>query len=150
MSAALPLRLELSPCPVLGAAIVGAHAVAAGCLLLVLPGAAGAALAILVLALGAASAWNRALLHGTRAPRAIEIGPSAQALLVRADGRRIPARPLRGVGITRWWVVLRLGAPARGGFLVSAGMLASEPFRLLRLWARWERAPGVARGQLQG
>jgi hypothetical protein len=150
LSTASPLRLELLPCPALAAAIVVAHAVAALCIVLVLPDATGVALAILVLALGAAAAWNRALLRGMRAPKAIEISPSAEARLVRADGRAAQARPLRGIGVTRWWVILRLGVPGRGGFLVSAGMLESEPFRLLRLWALWDRAPGVAPGQLQG
>ena len=134
----------------LAGAIIAAHAAPAFCIVLVLPDIAGAALAVLVLALGAASAWNRALLRGPRAPRAIEIAASAQARLVRADGRQAPAQPLRGIGITRWWVVLRLGSPVKGGFLVSAGMLESEPFRHLRLWARWERSPGVAPRQLQG
>ena len=140
----------MSPCPAFAAVIVTAHAAAALCIALVFPGAAGATLAFLVLALGAAAAWNRALLRGSRAPRAIEIAPSAEASLVRADGRPVPARPLRGIGVSRWWVMLRLEAPGRGGVLISAGMLRSEPFRLLRLWALWERAPGVARGQLPG
>jgi hypothetical protein len=134
---------------VLAAAIVIAHTAAAACILMVMPNVEGFVLALLLLALGAVAACNRALLLGRRAPRVIEIAPGAEARLVRADGRQAPAQPLRGVGITRWWVVLRLGAPVKGGFLVSAGMLGSEPFRLLRLWALWGRSP-VARGQLQG
>ena len=107
-------------------------------------------LAILMLALGAVAASTRGLLLGKRAPRAIEIAPSGEAVLVRADGRQARARPVGGIGVTRWWVIVRVGTPGRGGFLISAGMLESEPFRLLRLWALWERAPGVARRQLQG
>jgi hypothetical protein len=150
LSAASTVRLELSPCPVLAAAILGMHLAAAGCVLLAYPRLEGVALAVLLVALGAAAASSRALLLGRRAPRALEIAPSGQARLVRADGLQAPARPVRGIGITRWWVVLRLGSPGRGGFLVSAGMLPSEPFRRLRLWALWERAPGVAPGQLPG
>ncbi len=158
MSIAPPLRLELSPSPALAAAILAAHAAAAACILLVLSTLEGVALALLVLALGAVAACSRALLLGPKAPRVIEIAPAApgeiascaQALLVRADGLQAQARPVRGIGVTRWWVVLRLGSPGRGGFLVSAGMLESEPFRLLRLWALWERSPAVARGQLSG
>jgi len=125
-----------------------AHGAAAACLLLVLPGAAGVLTAVLFLTLGLVTARERALLLGRRAARTIEIDAAGQARLVRADGEASPARPLRGIGVARGWVVLRLGAPGHGGFLVSAGMLKSEPFRLLRLWALWERSP-VARGQLQ-
>jgi hypothetical protein len=150
LSTASPLRLELSPCPALAAVILGLHLAAAACLLLAYPRLEGVVLAILLVALGAVAACNRALLLGRRAPRAIEISPSAEALLVRADGLQARARPVRGIGVTRWWVVLRLGSPGRGGFLISAGMLPSEPFRRLRLWALWERAPGVVPGQLPG
>ena len=146
----MPLRLELSPCPALAAVILGMHVVAAACVLLAYPRLEGAVLAVLLVALGAVAACSRALLLGRRAPRSLEIAPSGEARLVRADGRQALARPVRGIGVTRWWVVLRLGSPGRGGFLVSAGMLPSEPFRRLRLWALWERAPGVAPGQLPG
>ena len=36
----------------------------------------------------------------------------------------------------------------RRSLLVAAGMLPPESFRLLRLWARWGRLPGVAPLQL--
>ena len=147
MSTASILRLELSPSPLLAGAILAAHAAAAGSVLVVFPGMAGMALVALLVALGAAAAWNRALLRGERAPRAIEIAPSGEASLVRASGARAPLSPVRGAGVTRWWVALGSG---REGFLVCAGMLASEPFRLLRLWALWQRTPAVAPGQLWG
>ena len=105
------------------------------------------ALAALLVALGAAAAWSRALLRGASAPRAIEIAPSGEASLVRASGERARAQPVRGAGVTRAWVALRCG---RDGFLVCPGMLAPEPFRLLRLWVLWQRTPAVAPGQLQG
>ena len=149
MSIASTLRFDLTPCPLLASAIVAAHAAAALCIVLVLPQAAGFSLGALVLALGGAAAWDRALLRGPRAVRAIEIA-SGNARLIRRDGSEVPALPVRGAGITRWWVALRLGSPGRGGFLISAGMLGSEPFRRLRLWALWQKAPGVAQGQLQG
>jgi len=135
---------------VLAAVIFGAHLAAAACVLLAYPRLEGLALAALLAALGAVAASNRALLLGRRAPRVIEIAPSGEARLERADGLQATALPVRGIGVTRWWVVLRLGRPGRGGFLVSAGMLPSEPFRRLRLWALWEKAPGVAPGQLPG
>ena len=147
MSTASTLRLELSPSPILGGVILAAHAAAAGSVFVVFPGVAGAALAVLFVALGAAAARSRALLRGGRAPRSIEIAASGEASLVRGSGERAPAHPLRGAGVTRWWVALGAG---REGFLVCSGMLAPEPFRLLRLWALWQRTPPVARGQLQG
>ena len=149
MSLAQPLRLELSPCGVTAATVVAVHAAASACVLLVLPGLPGVTLAALVLALGIAAAWDRALLRGSRAPRVIEIAATAETLLVLANGETACARPVRGIGVTRWWVALRIGSPARRGFLVTAGMLGPEPFRLLRLWALWKRVPGVAPGQLQ-
>jgi hypothetical protein len=147
LSTAPTLRLQLSPSPVLAGAILAAHAAAAASVLAVMPGIGGTALAALLFALGGAAAWSRALLRGARAPRSIEIAPAGEASLVRASGERVPACPVRGAGVTRAWVVLRCG---RDGILVCAGMLASEPFRLLRLWALWQRTPVVAPGQLPG
>ncbi|HEX2565572.1 MAG TPA: hypothetical protein VHN19_14955 [Burkholderiales bacterium] len=147
MSTASTLRLELSPSAVFAGLLLVAHAAAAVSALLAVPGAAGAALAALLMGLGAASAWTRALLRGASAPRAIEIGPSGEAVLVRGDGKRLPVAAVRGAGVTRGWVALRCG---RDGFLVCAGMLGDEPLRRLRLWALWQKPPGaVARGQLQ-
>ena len=140
------MRLDLSPSLPFAGAILAAHAAAAGAAWTVFSGAAGAALAALLVALGAAAAWSRALLRGARAPRSIEIAPSGEASLVRASGERAQARPVRGAGVTRWWVALACG---REGILVFSGMLAPEPFRLLRLWVLWQRTPAVAPGQLQ-
>ncbi|HLX80676.1 MAG TPA: hypothetical protein VKS43_08840 [Burkholderiales bacterium] len=124
------------------------HAVAAGSVAAVAPGPAGAALAVLLVALGAAAAWDRALLRGCRSPRAIEILGSGEALLVFADGKAAAARAVHGSGITRHWVALAAGSPMRRSLLVTSGMLQPGPFRLLRLWAVWGRVPGVAPGQL--
>ena len=71
MSAA---RFELRRSPSLAAAIVAAHAAAAAGAYMVVPGMMGAALAIALLALGAAVAWSRALLRPSGAVRAMEIG----------------------------------------------------------------------------
>jgi hypothetical protein len=138
------VRLELSPCPRFAATILTVHLVAAGCCLAVLPGWPGFALAGLLAALGASSAWDRALLRGTHAARAVEIRGSGEALLVLADGNTRPLGPIRGIGVSRYWVALTCGSPARRGILVTAGMLGAEPMRLLRLWALWGKAAGVA------
>ena len=73
MSGPRSLRLQLSPSPAFATALVALHAVAALCVLLVLPSVAGAALAICLVALGLAAAWSRALLKSASSVRAIEL-----------------------------------------------------------------------------
>jgi hypothetical protein len=138
----------LSPSRRLAAAILAMHAAAAGSVAAVVPGFAGAALAALLVALGTASAWDRALLRGRRSPRAIEIRGSGEAVVVFASGKTAAARALHGTGVTRHWVALDTATPMRRSVLVTAGMLRPGPLRLLRLWALWGRTPGVAPGQL--
>ena len=141
------LRLELSPSRTRAALIAGLHAVAAACAAAVLPGLAGAALAAALLALGASSAWTRALLRSPASPRALEL-ECDQATLELADGGRFAAP----VGARRYVssvaVALPLGRPLRRTVLVSRGMLDAESFRLLRIWALWGKLPGVAAKQL--
>jgi hypothetical protein len=148
LSGTQPLRLELSPARGLAAAIVAMHAAAAGSIFAVAPGPAGAALAVLLVALGAAAAWDRALLRGRRSPRTIEIRASGEAAVAFASGEAATATAIHGSGVTRFWVVLATSARTRRSVLVTAGMLRPGPFRLLRLWALWGRVPGVVPGQL--
>ncbi len=147
MSSGLPLRLELSPCWGFAGLLLLLHSVAGACLLAVLGGWAGIATASLVLALGCAAAWDRALLRAARSPRAIEIRRTGEALCVLADGKSAMLEPLGSGAVTRYWVALGLRSPARRSLLVPAGMLSVESARLLRLWARWGKLPGVASGQ---
>ena len=147
-SAAPSVRLELSPAPRFAAAVLAVHAAAAACILAVVAGWQGVALALLLPALGAAAAWDRALLRGAQSPKAIEIPGSGKARVVFADGETAAVEALRGIGVNRHWVALRCGSPARRGVLVTAGMLRPGPFRLLRLWALWGKLPGVASRQL--
>ena len=146
-SGAPVIRLALSPCIRFAVAILGVHLAAAACLLAVVPGWQGLALAVLLPALGACSARDRALLKGKTAPRAVEILKSGEARLVFADGATRSVEAVRGIGVNRHWVALRCGSPARRGMLVTGGMLAPGPFRLLRLWALWGRVPGMAAAQ---
>ena len=104
-------------------------------------------LAVLVLGLGTAAAWDRALLRSRVSPRAIEIRPAA-ALCRFANGDSAALEPLGGSAVTRYWVALRLCSPGRRSLYVAAGMLAPESMRLLRLWALWGKLPGVASRQL--
>ena len=124
-----------------------AHAAAAAALWLVLPGIAGAALAVAFLALGAAAAWSRALLRAASSVRAIELG-GATPIFRLGDGTEVAAPVAARRYVTRYVVALPLGRPLRRTLLVSADMLRREEFRRLRLWALWNRLPGVAPKQL--
>lgn len=147
MSGAHSRRLELSPSPTLAAAVLGVHAAAAGCVAAIVPGPAGTAIAALLLALGAVTAWDRALLRGSRALRAIELAAPDRAVIALADGTRHAVMPGRQRRVGRFWVTLPAGLPTRPTILVTADMLDREAFRLLRLWALWGRVADVASGQ---
>ena len=139
-----PQRLELTPSTSFAGTVMAVHAGAAACFLTTMSGMPGLALAVLILGLGAASAHERALLRGSRSPRAIEIAASGSAVLVLASGKTIAVRPVRGIGVTRYWVALGPTTLAGRSTLVTAGMLAPAQMRLLRLWALWGRVPGPA------
>jgi hypothetical protein len=141
-------RLELSPSPVLAAAIAGVHLAAAAGVVLALPGAAGWGIAALMVALGAESARDRALLRARHSTRVIELCGPDVLVLVLADGRRVSSAVAAGRWVTRYCVALPVRAPWRRTLLVTRAMLGEPSFRLLRLWARWGRVPGVATGQL--
>jgi hypothetical protein len=130
--------------------ILTLHSVAALSFLTVLKGWAGVAAASLIVVLGIAAAWDRALLRSRRAPRAIEIHSSGEARCMFANGDSAALEAQGGSAVTRHWVSLRLRSPLRGSLLVVAGMLPGESFRLLRLWALWGKLPGVALMQLHG
>lgn len=140
-------RLELLPSSTYAGLILVVHGTAGACFLTTMTGFAGPALALLTLALGAVSAWNRALLHGIRSPRAIEIQASGAAVVVLASGERSGVRAVRGIGVTRHWVALAPLALTGCSVMVTAGMLGPASARLLRLWALWGRTRGVAAGQ---
>ena len=101
----------------------------------------------IVIALGAATAWDRALLRAGRSPRALELSDGSPSQVEFSPGTRCPlADGARSVN--RYWVTLPLRGVLRGAVIVTADMLEPEQFRLLRLWALWGRLPGVASGQL--
>jgi hypothetical protein len=105
------------------------------------------ALALLTLALGGVSAWDRALLRGSRSPHAIEIPATGAAVVVLGNGTTIAVRAVRGIGVTRHWVALAPLSLAGRSVLVTAGMLGPAGARILRLWALWGRTPGVVARQ---
>lgn len=136
-------RLVLSPSPAFAAIIVALHAAAALCALLLAGGPLGATLAALLLGLGAAAAWSRALLRAGRSVRAIELDGQSLTMETR-DGERVrTAAPLR-CHVSRFAVVL----PAPRAVLVTGDMLGAAEFRRLRVWALWGKLPAVAGTQL--
>jgi hypothetical protein len=140
------VRFTLVPSPLLALAIVLLHAVAAGCLLVVLPGFAGAALALAFFLLGLAAAWSRALLRSPSSVRAIEISGESLVLELH-DGGKMPAEASERRFVSRFVVTLPLRRPRRT-ILVTADMLPAGEFRRLRIWALWGKLPGVAAAQL--
>jgi hypothetical protein len=142
------LRLELAPSLRLAAAIVALHACAAGSVAAVLPAWPGWLLAAALLALGGAAAWSRALLGSPGSVRAIEIVGPGRAALELAGGARLEAQVAARRYAGRWLVTLPVVAPSRRTLLITGDMLDRERFRLLRIWALWDRLPGVAAGQL--
>ena len=139
------VRLVLRASSALAVVLALVHATAAICLVLLAPGFAGIALALLVLALGAATAWDRALLRARGSVRAVQLGGEGAATLELGDGRCVPVRvgPRRHVG--PWWVSLPLGGVSRRTLLVVRGMLSPAEFRALKLWALWGRVPAATR-----
>jgi len=143
------LRLKLRPSWRLASLIAGLHALAGGSVLVAVPGLAGAALAALIAALGAAAAWDRALLRGRSSPRALVVAADGGPGIELANGARCPI----GTGpraVNRFLVTLPLEGATRRSVLVARDMLDPAGFRLLRLWALWGRLPGVASAQLPG
>jgi len=135
------LRLELRASRTLAVVLALLHTGAAMCLLIVLPGYAGISLALLILALGGATARDRALLRAPSSVCALELAGDGAATLELADGRRLAGRvsPRRHVG--GGWVVLPVSGGTRRSVLVFRDMLPAAAFRALRLWALWGRVP---------
>jgi hypothetical protein len=141
------LRLQLAPSRLLAALIVLAHGAAAAAVYALIKAPLGVAAAIGFVALGAVAAWSRALLAAGNSVRAIELG-GADPVFELANGERIAAPVAARRYVTRYLVALPLGGELRCTLLVTADMLDGEEFRRLRLWALWNRLPGVAPKQL--
>jgi hypothetical protein len=122
----------------MAAALLLLHLAAAACLALVLPAAAGAGAALLVVLLGAVTAWDRALLRGRGSVRSLELRGD-RAVVVLADGRRLEGRVGPRRNVSRWWVTLPLRGESRRTLVVVGDMLPAAEFRRLRLWALWGR-----------
>jgi hypothetical protein len=143
------VRLALAPSPGLAALVLLLHGAAAVAMLTAMTGVLAGVLALLIVALGAGAARDRALLRGSASPQAIEIRASGQAYCVLRDGSALPIER-ESAAVRRFWVALPLKSRRRRTFLVPSGMLSVESFRFLRLWALWGKLPGVASRQLSG
>ena len=141
------LRLQLAPSRRLAAAIVVAHAAAAAAVLTVLDNVTGAVLALALVALGVAAAWSRALLRAKASVRSIELGGPLPVFHL-SSGESVAARVGPRRYVSRLLVTLPVAQPLGRTLLVTADMLGREEFRRLRVWALWDRLPGVAARQL--
>ncbi|MDA8108170.1 MAG: hypothetical protein M0015_06015 [Betaproteobacteria bacterium] len=145
MSGARSRRIELSPSRALTGAILLVHGLGAACVAAALPAPWGGVLGSALFALGLAAAWDRALLRGARAVRAIEPTGADEATIELRNGERFSTRVAGRGSVNRFWVALPVRLRARRTLFVTADMLEPETFRTLRLWALWGRMPGVAR-----
>jgi hypothetical protein len=131
--------------------LIVAHGAAASAAYVAVPGAMAALLAALLLVLGFAAAWSRALLRDAGAVRAIEIG-APQPVFELAGGARFSAEVAPRHYVSRRLVILPVVRPFRRTLLVTGDMLPPQEFRRLRIWALWNRLPsqrhGVAAKQL--
>jgi hypothetical protein len=87
--------------------------------------------------------------RGRRSPRTLCILADGTLGVELTNGHRLQA----GAGartVSRFLVTLPLEGTLRRSVLVTADMLDTASFRLLRLWALWGRLPGVASAQLPG
>ena len=144
------LRLELKPSPLLAAALVVAHGAAAACLLVAVPGSAGALAAAALAALGIIAARGRALLKGRGAVRALELGGPGLTVCL-ANGKRFAGEVAARRYVSRLVVIVSLKENARRRrrtLLVTPDMVGGDAFRRLRVWALWGRLPAVAAKQL--
>ena len=141
------MSFALCPSWSLAAAILLLHAAAGAAVYAVLPGIAGAALAVAFVGLGSAAAWARALLRSSLSVTVIELAATGMTLELR-NGERLAAVLAERRHVSRWMVTLPLVRPVRRTILVTRDMLAPDEFRRLRIWALWGRLPKVAFKQL--
>ena len=141
------VRFQLRPSPLFAALIIGAHLAAAAAVYSAIPGWTAGALAIALFLLGLAAAWSRALLRSPASIRAIQLGGEPPVFEL-ASGESLGALVGDRRYVTRFVVSLPLASPLSRTLFVTADMLGAQEFRRLRLWALWERLPGVAPAQL--
>ena len=144
------LRVELAPSVFLASALIALHAVAGLCVLAVMPGVPGLLIGALLLALGAATAWSRALLRAASSVRALELS-GAELTVELANGAFLAAEVAERRYVGRFMLMLPVrldaGRAVRRTILVTCDMAGADSFRRLRVWALWGKLP-VAAGQV--
>lgn len=137
-------HFQLTPSRWIATFIVFVHGASAAALLALSDAAIGWILAALMVALGIATAWDRALLRAGRSVRGFEVQGPDRIVLELSSHERLASR----VGSRRWvsahLVALPIAAPLRRTLVIADDMLDPDAFRRLRLWALWGRLPGVA------
>jgi len=137
------LRLELRASGAMAAVVMAAHLAGASCLVIVFPGVGAAAVALLISALGALTAWERALHRSRNSVRSLELREGGAAMLELSDGRRVACTVSERRNVNRWWVTLPLRGKSRRIVVVTRDMVPAGDFRRLRIWALWGRLPGL-------
>ena len=142
------LRVELAPSACLAIALIASHAVAAFCVVAVMPGMAGLLIGGLLLALGIATAWSRALLRAASSVRALELG-GPKLTVELANGAILAADVAERRYVGRFMVMLPVrldaGRPLRRTILVTRDMAGADSFRRLRIWTLWGKLPMAAK-----
>jgi hypothetical protein len=130
---------DLSPSLPYAALILAAHSAAGLALAAMVPGVGGAALALLVVLLGALAARQHALLRAAGSPRRVLLDAEGGARLELRDGRSVAVLPDAPRRVTRFWVVLPTGRLK--AVLLTRDMPGPANFRRLCVWGLWGRLP---------
>lgn len=133
----LPVTLPLRTSRSLVAALVVAHALAAGGLLATNLGGWVKIALVLVLALSLALTWHRFVLRPC--PVALTLKADGQIEAMMRDGTTTAFQVDTRSTVLSWLVVLRLrGGDGPFALTLPPDALPGDDHRLLRLWLRWK------------
>ena len=135
------LRIDVHPSRALACALVLAHAVAAGAVIVSVPQWYGRVLAGVLLLVNACWALRRhALLLASRAVVALEFRDECECSIVRRDGGHLACRVQGSSYVSTWLVVLHLEEPGRRRphyVVLAPDSVAPDRLRRLRVRLRW-------------
>jgi toxin CptA len=137
------LRLELRASRSLTCALVLAHALAAGAVLVAVPQwEACVAAAAVLLGNGCWALRRHALLLGARAVTLLELRGECECSIGFRDGRRVACRVLGSSHVSTFLMILRLDEPGRHrahAVVLAPDSAAPDRLRRLRVRLRWTR-----------